>query len=246
MSLSSVFDVKGADILKALTTILSEYDQMPDQPPDETGRPKRSLLRKQTKRTGAGLGTSTAGSENLEIEHGLAIGTNIPFSLDYFQTLITFCDVLTEMYTKLRDLVNTIPMLHSGMAYSVPPGSGYWIGMQTPNHNNNPLYSQLFPSDHVSSRNMPELPSPQSTSVTPVTANGSTSGAGAGTADTVLKLDGRFKKIVNQLLKELDAMARDSIKDELSSLDPLLRNTTLSNPNEGTSGIFGLYALYSE
>ena len=40
MSLSSVFDVKGIDTLKALTTILNEYDQMPDQPPDETGRPK--------------------------------------------------------------------------------------------------------------------------------------------------------------------------------------------------------------
>lgn len=40
MSLSSVFDVKGVDTVKALTTILNEYDQMPDQPPDETGRPK--------------------------------------------------------------------------------------------------------------------------------------------------------------------------------------------------------------
>lgn len=40
MSLSSVFDVKGVDTLKALTTILNEYDQMPDQPPEETGRPK--------------------------------------------------------------------------------------------------------------------------------------------------------------------------------------------------------------
>lgn len=43
-----------------------------------------------------------------------------------------------------------------------------------------------------------------------------------------------LQKIVNQLLKELDAMARDSIRDELSSLDPLLRNTALtaSNANE--------------
>jgi hypothetical protein len=46
-----------------------------------------------------------------------------------------------------------------------------------------------------------------------------------------------LQKIVNQLLKELDAMARDSIKDELSSLDPLLRNAGLSVPNEGAAGL---------
>ena len=32
------------------------------------------------------------------------------------------------------------------------------------------------------------------------------------------------KKIISTLLKELDAFARNSIKDELASLDPLLRN----------------------
>jgi len=77
------------------------------------------------------------------------------------------------------------------------------------------------------------------------------SATGSGIVDTVLKLDSRFKvcgitdvwcvaithvpflqKTVNQLLKELDAMARDSIRDELSSLDPLLRNTALTGSNE--------------
>lgn len=42
---------------------------------------------------------------------------------------------------------------------------------------------------------------------------------------------------MNQLLKELDAMARESIKDELSSLDPLLRNMGLSIPAEGAAGL---------
>lgn len=40
MSLSSVFESKGIDVLKALTLILNEYDQLPDQPPDEISRPK--------------------------------------------------------------------------------------------------------------------------------------------------------------------------------------------------------------
>jgi len=42
--------------------------------------------------------------------------------------------------------------------------------------------------------------------------------------ELVLKVDGKFKKIMSTLLKDLDAFARNGIKDELSSLDPLLRN----------------------
>jgi hypothetical protein len=34
----------------------------------------------------------------------------------------------------------------------------------------------------------------------------------------------RVQKIISMLLKDLDVFARNSIKDELASLDPLLRN----------------------
>lgn len=39
------------------------------------------------------------------------------------------------------------------------------------------------------------------------------------------------QKLIGQLLKELDTLARNSIKDELASLDPLLRNRAL--PDNG-------------
>lgn len=59
--------------------------------------------------------------------------------------------------------------------------------------------------------------------------------------DMFMKIDGKLKvgckrcfagihllfflqKIISSLLKELDSLARDSIRDELASLDPLLRN----------------------
>lgn len=62
----------------------------------------------------------------------------------------------------------------------------------------------------------------------------------AGLGDSILKVDTKFKaslimatlltrtidapqKITSILLKELDAVARNGIKDELASLDPLLR-----------------------
>jgi len=42
--------------------------------------------------------------------------------------------------------------------------------------------------------------------------------------ELVLKVDSKFKKIISVLLKDLDVFARNSIRDELASLDPLLRN----------------------
>ncbi|KAF8758363.1 hypothetical protein RHS01_02927 [Rhizoctonia solani] len=46
--------------------------------------------------------------------------------------------------------------------------------------------------------------------------------------EMVVKIDAKVKKTLSILLKELDAIARDSIRDELASLDPLalLRNAT--------------------
>jgi hypothetical protein len=37
------------------------------------------------------------------------------------------------------------------------------------------------------------------------------------------------QKITSTLLKELDAFARNGIKDELASLDPLLRNVAVAD-----------------
>jgi len=58
----------------------------------------------------------------------------------------------------------------------------------------------------------------------------------AGLGEMVLKIDGKFKKITTVLLKELDQFARNGIKDELASLDPLLRN--INGPDEGGRTIY--------
>ncbi|KAH9970376.1 hypothetical protein BGW80DRAFT_1176268, partial [Lactifluus volemus] len=54
----------------------------------------------------------------------------------------------------------------------------------------------------------------------------------------VLKVDGKFKKFIPVLLKDLDVFSRNSIIDELPSLDPLLRNVSgwsvpMANDDEG-------------
>lgn len=80
------------------------------------------------------------------------------------------------------------------------------------------------------------------------------SGWTAGLGEMVLKIDGKlkvrhssyfstvrqgsmqiFQKITSTLLKDLDAFARNGIKDELASLDPLLRNIKIAD-DAGTGG----------
>ncbi|RUS32147.1 hypothetical protein BC938DRAFT_476168 [Jimgerdemannia flammicorona] len=39
--------------------------------------------------------------------------------------------------------------------------------------------------------------------------------------ELVLKIDGRFKKIISLITKELDALARNAIREELETIDPL-------------------------
>ncbi|KAJ6582827.1 hypothetical protein B0H10DRAFT_2235119 [Mycena sp. CBHHK59/15] len=59
----------------------------------------------------------------------------------------------------------------------------------------------------------------------------------AGLGELVLKIDGKFKKITSALLKELDQFARRGIRDELASLDPLLRHIS-AGTEEGGRGVY--------
>ncbi|KAL9544894.1 hypothetical protein MBANPS3_007398 [Mucor bainieri] len=50
--------------------------------------------------------------------------------------------------------------------------------------------------------------------------------------ELVLKCDGKFKKIVTMITKELDLLARNAIKDELKLIDPLCSQAKVSSPIE--------------
>ncbi|CAO0796183.1 unnamed protein product [Mucor circinelloides] len=50
--------------------------------------------------------------------------------------------------------------------------------------------------------------------------------------ELVLKCDGKFKKIVTMITKELDLLARNAIKDELKLIDPLCCLAKVSSPIE--------------
>jgi len=160
----------------------------------------------------------------------------MPMPLDYFQVLISFCDILIEVYHKIRQVVGSTPLSNSGMAHTVPPGSGYSISLQSTYTASDPNYSQLFPNEHHGFHTH-GLESPSGLAPGPAGIISPPPTWTPSLADTIVKVDGRFKKIINQLLKELDTIARTSIKAELASLDPLLRNMGMATPSESIGGL---------
>jgi len=168
---------------------------------------------------------------------------SIPFPLDYHQTLLSFLDVLSEMYNKISKFLGHSPFPHSSQ-YMMGP-----LGLLSPQPGVSYLFSgdqkqKIGPNMGNSLHGLPSSPGPGlldietmtgslwsianvsnvphgMVNITPSTSWTNTLG------EMVLKIDGKLKKITSTLLKDLDTVARNAIKEELSSLDPLLRNTNI-------------------
>ncbi|KAJ6546972.1 hypothetical protein B0H19DRAFT_1211695 [Mycena capillaripes] len=181
----------------------------------------------------------------------LFVLTNLqPFSLDYHQTLLSLLDVLSEVYNKVSKLLGPSPFSHSAQNMMGPlgllaphPGVSYLFENSGPY--STPQQGQGSFSSNPTLSSTPNLPGSDADSGSLWSiANVSTGGHmpsvptnwTAGLGEMVLKIDGKFKKITTVLLKELDQFARNGIKDELASLDPLLRNINI--PEEGGRTIY--------
>ena len=103
---------------------------------------------------------------------------------------------MVALYLKIRQVLGPSPLQHTGMVNSVPPGSGYSISVhQHVFSSSNPLVAQLFPNELG-------MGSLMSDSIVPVTPTGLSSPPASwspGLADTVLKVDARFKVMVLSL-----------------------------------------------
>jgi len=221
MSLSSVFDITSAtDLLKGLLNILNEYDQSKD----ENYRPKMQRLfrtSKLPKRQAGGVNDYTI-SLTESGDASYLITPHMPFQLDYHQTLLSLLDILSEVYHKISKVLGPSPFPHSG-PYMMGP-----LGALSPH----PGVSDLFQGSDASDA---LLGIANGTNLT----NGITSAAHMSPpavwtpalSDSVIKIDGKLKKLITELLKDLDTFARNAIKDELASLDPLLRNMAV--PDNG-------------
>jgi len=57
--------------------------------------------------------------------------------------------------------------------------------------------------------------------------------------ESVLKIDGKFKKIIALVTKEIDSLARNAIKEELLSIDPMMSSSSTGSGGSGSSGGVG-------
>ncbi|KAF8842495.1 hypothetical protein BDN67DRAFT_989053 [Paxillus ammoniavirescens] len=219
MSLSNLLDIPQAhDYLRGLLNTMNEYDQAKEEP----DKPKIRLFRsKVAKRQAAGGFAEYTVHYSDGSETSYLVSPHIPFPLDYHQTLLSLLDVISEVYNKISRILGPSPFSNSGQHMMGP------LGLLAPH----PGVSYLFSGQDVT-------PKPQDDSDgslwgianahTPSHSYGGGLGSPPpswtpGLADVLLKVDTKFKKIISPLLKELDAVARNGIKDELASLDPLLR-----------------------
>ncbi|KAF8471610.1 hypothetical protein DFH94DRAFT_674209 [Russula ochroleuca] len=213
MSLSSLFDISHpTDFLRSALNMLTEYEQAKE----DNDRPKMRLWKWLPKRqTGMGdysLGMPETSDTYLTIPH-------MPFPLDYTQTLLSLLDILSAFYAKLAKLLGPSPFPHASqhmLGLSPHPGVSYLFQNQT----------HVSPADEAL----------WNVALGSTTLGGPGPGSAGGVlhspppswtpalGELVLKVDSKFKKIISALLKDLDVFARNSIKDELASLDPLLRN----------------------
>ncbi|KAJ7677215.1 hypothetical protein B0H17DRAFT_945085 [Mycena rosella] len=248
MSLSGLLDIsQPQDLLKGLINTLQEYEQSRE----DSDKPKIRLFRtKMGKRPG--MFTDYIGSYG-DASEAYLVTPQIPFPLDYHQTLLSLLDVLSEVYNKISKLLGPSPFPHTAQSMMGPlgllaphPGVSYLFspdGSSGPY--GTPQQGQFSSNPHLSSNSNPNLPGSELDlgtlwGIANVSAGGHMSSPPAtwtaGLGEMVLKIDGKFKKITTVLLKELDQFARNGIKDELASLDPLLRNINI--PEEGGRTIY--------
>ncbi|KAJ7708520.1 hypothetical protein B0H16DRAFT_1345019 [Mycena metata] len=252
MSLSGLLDIsQPLDLLKGLINTLQDYEQSRE----DNDKPKIRLFRtKMGKQPGmfASFGSYGDSSE------AYLVTPHVPFPLDYHQTLLSLLDVLSEVYNKISKLLGPSPFPHSaqnmmgplgllsphpGVSYLFSPESTLGSGPYGTPHAGQSQFSSnptLSSNTHLPGGGGGDMDSNSLWSIANVSSGGGMSSPPsswtAGMGEMVLKIDGKFKKITTVLLKELDQFARNGIKDELASLDPLLRNINI--PEEGGRTIY--------
>ncbi|KAK0225122.1 hypothetical protein EDD85DRAFT_856471 [Armillaria nabsnona] len=252
MSLSNLLDInQPQDLLRGLINTLNEYDQSKeDSDKSKIRQPKRLFRRQPGKRQG----NFAEYSGSVVDDASYLMTPHIPYPLDYHQTLLSLLDVISEVYNKISKILGPSPFSQHSQQMVGPlgllsphPGVSYLFASDNSTLNANPYGSASTNSQSTPSINQPQ---PQMGEEPNGSLWGIANGGSIGTmmsgmgspppggwtpalGDMILKVDGKFKKMTSTLLKELDNLARNGIKDELASLDPLLRNIKVPEEHRG-------------
>jgi len=215
MSLSNTFDIQPSqDFLRAIINTLVDFEQFQDG----TDKSRIRLFRG-SKPPKKGGGNDYAMSLPDPGETSYLMAPHIPYYLNYHETLISLVDVISEVYQKISSLLGFSPFPASsqmgplGMITPYPGISYLFSGEETVRDDEESLLGIVFGS--AGAATFGGLSSP--TSWNPLWA------------DMVNKIDSKLKKTITLLTKELDTFARNAIRDELASLDPLLRNVAIND-----------------
>ncbi|KAI0373263.1 hypothetical protein BV20DRAFT_938498 [Pilatotrama ljubarskyi] len=235
MALANQFEVKEPqDFLRGLSNVLVEFDLLKE----DSDRPKM-MVRFRTKGSKRPPGADYAISYT-DPSEGYMTLPHLPFPLDYHQTLLSLLDVLSEVYNKISKILGPSPFSGAGTNMMGP------LGLLSPH----PGVSYLFSGMDSAATNDADnslwgIAHATMTGPGAASGPGAMYGGGPGSpppnwtttlGDTVRQIDNKLKKLIATLLKELDDCARAGIKDELASLDPLLRHVAVAD--EAREGMF--------
>ncbi|SPO25362.1 uncharacterized protein UTRI_03225_B [Ustilago trichophora] len=257
LSLSAILEIANpSDMARAIVSLINELDSYTDDNivalTSSTGaanfgtqRPRmRSFFKsgKQTlKRSTAAQAISEFGTLDSNLgpastfaaneQNSYMMAPNIPFQLDFFQTFFTLCDMLTEIYYKMlsflpRDVTHatdaasnfgTLPRAAS------PPTSA--SGHTSQEHDRTGSISQAFSAATDTYTDANDKSALQSSA--PLISGM--------TQELLLKADAKIKKTIHAQVKDIDVIARQMIKDELSSLDPLMKDLGIDSIGSSSS-----------
>ncbi|GAA5862172.1 hypothetical protein JCM3774_004808 [Rhodotorula dairenensis] len=208
MSLSSLLDISPAhDFLRALLALVQEFEAIPEERFGGRHQQPKSLF-KVGSRSRKGAGSHSGSSSGGGVgggggDLGMTLGAdggdssmlfipNIPFELDYFQVLITTCEILVEVYTKIGSYLGPSASASSTSSFTS---------------------AGLFPQPPTAGAASGGMGARGAG----VGAGSGALGLSPALIDTVYKVDARLKKLIALLSKEIDTLARAAIKAELNS-----------------------------
>jgi len=122
--LSGLLDINNPqDLLRGLLNAVMEFDQSKE----DSDKPKIRIFKKGARR-GAGSGISEYTGSESAMDASYSMMPQVPFALDYHETVLSLLDVISEVYNKISKILGPSSLPHSfhtlGPLASVTPYPG--------------------------------------------------------------------------------------------------------------------------
>ncbi|KAK0560135.1 hypothetical protein OC844_003953 [Tilletia horrida] len=243
LSLAPLIEMSNLiDLCKAINSLFTELESWSENVDKDRNKVVRNLFRttRGTKRLAATGSVEFMGAEAPNLmpnEHTYLLTPNLPFAPDYFHTFFTLADMLQEVYYKILLLVAATSKSAPPSSYNPSTTSSYsTIGSSSMSSSTSPVskigrgvsgslslsQSQLGSAvEHDLDNDFGRLLGVASAPASGSSKDGSLNNA---SLDLITKADGKLKKILIQTAKEVDALARHLMKEEITTLELQVRN----------------------